>query len=461
MPGRPPSRFSPLSLVARAANGLAKTPARFVTVGFAAVILAGALVLMLPIAKQGDGGAPFLTALFYSTSAVCVTGLGTVDLPNYFTHFGQVVIMLLVQIGGFGVLTLTSVITLIVARRFGLKTRLLAQTERGALALGDVRHILKGVALLSIGVESVVTVLLTIRLMTSHDYGLGHALWRGLFHAISSFNNAGFALWSDNLMGFATDWWFSLTICAAVVTGGIGFPVILELAARRRQFWSWSLHTKLTVLVTAALLFVGTVAVLGFEWSNSGTLGPLSVGHKLLAAFFGSVTPRTAGFNTVDYSQMNGETLFVTDMLMFVGGGSGGTAGGIKVTTFALLLLIVISEARGDRHVHAFHRRIPAHAHRQALVIAFLAMNAVVLATLVLMATSDFLLYQTLFEAISAFGTVGLSTGITGSLDWLGQSILIALMFLGRTGPQTLALALSLRERERLYTYPEERPIIG
>ncbi len=461
VPMPPGTALLPLRLVGKAVEGVSRTPARFVASGFAATILIGTGLLMLPWSKQGPGGASFLTALFYSTSSVCVTGLGTVDLPNYFSHFGQAVIMLLVQIGGFGVLTLTSVIALIVAQRFGLRTRLLAQTERGALELGDVRRILKGVAVLSLAVESTVALILTLRFYFHYDNDLGSAVWRGAFHAVTSFNNAGFALWSDNLMQFTTDWWITLTMGGAIIVGGIGFPVILELGHRRMDFWRWSLHTKLTVLVTLALLTVGTIAVLGFEWSNTATLGPLSFPDKLLASFFGSVTPRTAGFNTIDYSQMNGETLLVTDMLMFVGAGSGGTAGGIKVTTFALLLLIVVSEARGDRHVHAFHRRIPAHAHRQALVIAFLAMNAVVLATLALMATSDFLLYQTLFEAISAFGTVGLSTGITGHLDWFGQGILIALMFLGRTGPQTLALALALRERAKLYTYPEERPLIG
>lgn len=450
-----------LRWITRAVGGLARTPARFVTVGFAVVIALGTLVLMLPISTKAPGGAPFITALFYSTSSVCVTGLGTVDLPNYFTHFGQATIMVLAQIGGFGVMTLTSFIALIVARRFGLRSRLLTQEESGTMALGDVRRVLKGIAVLSLVVETIVAAIIALRLAFAYDTPVGSAIWRGGFHSVTSFNNTGFALWSDSLIGFATDWWISLTVAGAIIIGGIGFPVILELNARRYHFWRWSLHTKLTLIVTAGLLTLGMVAFLAFEWSNPDTIGPLSFSHKLLASFFGSVTPRTAGFNTIDYGQANGETLLTTDMLMFVGGGSASTAGGIKVTTFALLALIVISEVRGNRHVHAFRRRIPAHAHRQALVITFLAINAVVLGTLALMATSDFQLYQTLFEAISAFGTVGLSTGITPHLDWFGQSVLIALMFLGRTGPQTLALALVLRERGKLYTYPEERPIIG
>ena len=206
---------------------------------------------------------------------------------------------------------------------------------------------------------------------------------------------------------------------------------------------------------------LGVAAVLAFEWDNARTLGPLGTDGKFLAAFFQGVTPRTAGFNTVDYGAAQPETLFVTDVLMFVGAGSASTGGGIKVTTFALLLLMVWAEVRGDPHVTAFERRVPPHAQRQALAVTLIALGAVLVATLALMADSRFVFSQALFEALSAFGTVGLSTGITSDLDGVGRIILILLMFLGRTGPYTLAVALTLRERQRLYRYPEERPIIG
>jgi Trk-type K+ transport system membrane component len=245
-------------------------------------------------------------------------------------------------------------------------------------------------------------------------------------------------------MGFVTDGWISVTICLAIIAGGLGFPVWFELF-RRTELRRWTLHTKLTLLVTALLLVVGTVAILGFEWSNDGTLGPLSVPGKLLAAFFQGVQPRTAGFNSVDYGQMELESLLVSDVLMFIGTGSAATGGGIKVTTFALLALMVWAEIRGDPNVNAFGRRIPIQAQRQAFAVA----------------TSDFTLSQTLFEAASAFGTVGLSTGITDDLNAFGQWVLIVLMYLGRVGPHTLGVALVLRERERRYQFSEERPIIG
>ena len=267
---------------------------------------------------------------------------------------------------------------------------------------------------------------LTARLAVSYDYGFGAALWRGVFHAVSAFNNAGFALWSDNLVGFVTDGWICVTVALAVIAGGLGFPVWLELRRRALAPRSWTLHTKLTVAATFLLVLGGTAAVLGFEWSNAGTIGELDTGGKLLASFFQGVSPRTAGFNTFDYAESEPETLFVTDMLMFVGAGSASTGGGIKVTTFALLLLMVWAEIRGEPNVNAFGRRIPEHAQRQALVVSLIAINAVVLCTLALMASGPFSLQQALFEALSAFGTVGLSTGITAQLDDFGQSILIA-----------------------------------
>lgn len=434
-------------------------PAQLVVLAFAAAILLGSLLLYLPVARAGAGHAPYLAAVFTSTSAVCVTGLIVVDTPTYWSHFGQIVIMGLIQIGGFGIMTLTSLLLLVVARRLGLRTRLLAQAER-ATPLSDVKRIVLGVAILSLAFELVAATALTARFAAAYDYSLGRAVWHGAFHAVSSFNNAGFALYTSSLVDFAGDLPINLAITGAIVAGGLGFPVWLELASRRRPR-RWSVHTKLTLSVTLGLLMLGMAAVLGFEWGHAETLGGMSTGGKLLAGFFASVTPRTAGFNTIDYAQVEPETLLGTTMLMFVGGGSAGTAGGIKVTTFAVLFLLVLAESRGDRHVEVFRRRIPAHSQRQAFVVAFLAINAVVIATVALLALSPHGHADTLFEAVSAFGTVGLSTGLTAQLGTAGQAILIALMFLGRTGPQVVAAALVLRERERRYTFPEDRPMVG
>jgi trk system potassium uptake protein len=436
-------------------------PAQLIVSAFALGIAAGAALLMLPLAAEGEERASLLTALFTSTSAVCVTGLTVVDTPTYWSPFGKGVILALMQIGGFGIMTMASLFALLLARRLGLVSRLLAQTEAHALELGDVRRLVAGVAVLTAVVEVLAASVLALRLRLEYDYPLGSAVFRGVFHAVSAFNNAGFALWSDNLVRFVDDGWVSLTVALTVIAGGLGFPVWFELRQRALSPRRWTLHTKLTIVTTALLLVFGTVAVLGFEWRNAATIGGLDAPGKVLASFFHGVMPRTAGFNTLSYGEMQQETLLVTDMLMFVGAGSASTGGGIKVTTFALLALMVWAEARGEPHVNAFRRRVPGHVQRQALVVAFIAMNAIVICTLLLMAVSRFGLSQTLFEALSAFGTVGLSTGITPELPSAGKLILIALMFLGRTGPYTLAIALALRERRRLYRFPEERPIIG
>ncbi|MDQ3867466.1 MAG: TrkH family potassium uptake protein [Actinomycetota bacterium] len=436
-------------------------PTQLVALAFALAIGAGGLLLYLPVSTAEPGNGSFITAIFTSTSAVCVTGLVVVDTPNYYSHFGQVVILGLIQVGGFGIMTLTSLLALLVARRLGLRSRIVAQAERAGVELGDLRRVIFGVAVLSLSFEAAAAIVIALRLALGYDYPMGSAIYRGIFHSVSAFNNAGFALWSDNLVRFVTDGWISVAVCLAIIAGGLGFPVWFELRRWPLSPRRWSVHTKITLAMTLTLLAFGTFAILGFEWSNGATLAPLSTPGKLLAAFFQGTVPRTAGFNSVDYGEMHQESLLVTDMLMFVGTGSAATGGGIKVTTFAVLALMVFAELRGETTVNAFDRRIPPAAQRQALTVAFVAINAVVVCTLVLMAVSPFPLYQTLFESISAFGTVGLSTGITADLPSSGKIILILLMYLGRVGPQTLGAALVLRERERLFRYPEERPLIG
>lgn len=436
-------------------------PSKTVAVGFAVAIIVGTVLLMLPISTQGPGGSPFRVAIFTSTSAICVTGLAVVDTATYFTTFGQTVIMLLIQAGGLGIMTGASLLFLMVSKRIGLRNRMIAQQERGSINLGDVRRVLLGVIGFSILAEIVFAIILSIRFVAEDDVGLGTAVWRGVFHAISAFNNAGFALFSDNMMGYVTDPTVSIAIAAAVIVGGIGFPVWLELRGRLRNPFRWSLHTKLTLVMTGGLLLAGWIMITATEWNNDGTLGPLSAPGKVLAGFFASVVPRTAGFNSVDYGQMHPEGILTTDMLMFAGGGSGSTAGGIKVTTLALLMLMSLAEVRGHQDVTAFGRRISATIQRQALSVAFAGINLVILGTLCLMLLSPFDFSQTLFESISAFGTVGLSTGITPKLSGAADAVLIGLMYLGRIGPLTLAIALILRSHPHRFRYPEERPLVG
>ncbi|HEV3013262.1 MAG TPA: potassium transporter TrkG, partial [Actinomycetota bacterium] len=257
------------------------------------------------------------------------------------------------------------------------------------------------------------------------------------------------------------DGWVSLTVTLAVIAGGLGFPVLIELIREPASPARWSLHSKLTLTMTWVLLAAGTLAILAFEWSNPATFGRLDLPGKLLAGFFHGASPRSSGFNTVDYAEMGETSWLVTEVLMFIGAGSAGTTGGIRVTTFAVLVLMVAAEARGLSTVNAFRRRIPQAAQRQALTVTLIGLGAVVAATLAITAQSGLPLSRTTFEAFSAFGSAGMTTGITPQLPLSSQSILILLMFLGRTGPITLATALALREREPRYRYPEERPIIG
>ena len=445
----------------RAGRPLLRHPAQAVVVGFAGAVLVGTLLLMLPLSRAGDGGAPALVALFTSTSAVCVTGLAVVDTPTYWSGFGQAVILGLIQVGGFGIMTLASLLGLLVSRRMGLRTRLTAAAETKSIGIGDVRAVLLGVAKVSLLFESVTAVALTLRFLLGYDEPFGRAAYLGLFHAVSAFNNAGFALYRDNLMGFVTDPWICLPIAFAVIVGGLGFPVLFELRRHLARPDRWSLHTRLTVWTSAALLLLGTLFVSWSEWTNPGTLGPLDTPGRLLAGFFQSVMPRTAGFNSLDYGAMNSGTLLGTNVLMFIGGGSAGTAGGIKVTTFVLLFFVIVAEVRGEPTVHAFDRRIGDRVQRQALTVALLSVGAIVSAALLLLEITDFATDRILFEVVSAFATVGLSTGITADLPASGQLVLVFLMFLGRLGPITLVSALALRERQRLYQLPEGRPLIG
>jgi trk system potassium uptake protein len=436
-------------------------PAQSVAAAFAVGILVGTALLLLPAARSGPGGAPLHVATFTATSAVCVTGLTVVDTATYWSTFGQVVILLLIQAGGLGFMVLASLLALALSRRLGLRQRLLAQAEINVVELGQTRRVMLAVAGFSLLFETLAAVVLTGRLWLGYGEPLGRAAWLGVFHSVSAFNNAGFGLYSDNLVRFVDDGWVSLTVTLAVIAGGLGFPVLVELVRAPARPGRWSLHTKLTLTMTWALLAAGTLAILGFEWSNPATLGPLDLPGKLLAGFFQGANPRTAGFNSVDYAAMGEASWLVTDILMFIGAGSAGTSGGIRVTTFAVLALMVAAEARGLSTVNAFRRRIPQGAQRQALTVTLIGLGAVVVATLTITAQSGLPLSRTLFEAFSAFGTVGLTTGITSQLPLSSQNILILLMFLGRTGPITLATALALRDREPRYRFPEERPIIG
>ncbi|MFB8774188.1 TrkH family potassium uptake protein [Streptomyces broussonetiae] len=452
---------------AKARSALFAThPARAVVVGFALVILMGSALLSLPFATEQRAAAGYVTALFTATSAVCVTGLVTVDTGTFWSGFGEGVILALIQVGGFGIMTMASLLALLISGRLRLRMQLTAQAETKSLDIGDVRRVLLGVAGTTLAVELTVGAILALRFRYGYGETIGEAVYLGYFHAVSAFNNAGFGLHPDSLTRYSQDAWVTLPVAAAVILGGIGFPVLLELLRHRRRKHrtgrrNWSLHTKLTLITTAFLLVTGTVLTCLLEWSNPGTLGTHSIGGKILDGFFHSAMSRTAGFNAVDIGSMHASTLLMTCVLMFVGGGSAGTAGGIKVTTFAVLAAAMFAEVRGEPTSAVLGRRLAPHVLRQSLTVALLGIGLVIGATLALLAMTKQALEPVLFEVVSAFGTVGLSTGITADLPPAGELLLVGLMFVGRLGPITLVSALALRERTRRYELPEERPVIG
>ncbi|WP_425561551.1 TrkH family potassium uptake protein [Microbacterium arabinogalactanolyticum] len=452
-PGR--ARRSP----ARSRAGL--HPSQVVVLGFATAIVVGTALLMLPISKRGSGGADIVDALFTATSAVCVTGLTTVDTATYWTPFGQVVIMLLIQLGGLGIMIFASLIGLVLARKLTVRSRINTASEAKATGFGDVRGLVRGIVRITLGVELSVFILLWLRFAFGYGYDPGRGAWNAGFLAVSSFNNAGFALYSDNLMGFVADPFICLPIAAAIILGGLGFPVIMQLRKEFRRPLHWTMNTKLVLWGTVVLLTGGTVYLTVIEWSNPKTLGTLDPAARILAGFFQSVQTRTAGFNSIDIGAMHDASWFGMDILMFIGGGPAGTAGGIKVTTFAVLFFIMLTELRGEGAVNIFGKRLSRAVHRQAITVVLIAVAAVVVGTSALLLITDSTLDRVLFEAVSAFGTVGLSTGITTELPAAAKLVLILLMFLGRLGPLTLGTAIALRERRVLYELPKERPAIG
>jgi Trk-type K+ transport system membrane component len=438
-------------------------PARIVPLAFLGVIAIGTVLLMLPVSRVEPGRASFMTALFTATSAITTSGMSTVNTATYWSDFGHAMIAVLTQVGGYGIATMATLLGLLVSQRLGLRSRLMARTEASAgLALGEVRAVLVLAAVVMFASEAVITAIVAGRLWLTYDVPLGQALWEGAFDAIQAFNNSGFSLRSDGLFGFVSDWWICLPLTLGVIVGGIGVPVLYEIIRELRRPAAWSTHTRLTVWGSLVLLVGGFGVVLAFEWTNPGTLGPLDVGGKILAAFVQATIPRSGGFNTVDYGAMDADTTAIITGLMFIGGGSASTAGGIKVTTFFLLAYVIWTEVRGERDVVVGRRRIAESTQRQATTVALLGVATVAGGTLALLGvTNGVPLDRALFEATSAFSTSGISVGLTAQLPLSGQIVMLLLMFIGRVGPIAVASALALNTRHRLYRYPEERPIVG
>jgi trk system potassium uptake protein len=442
------------------------SPATVLVLSFAALIAMGTLLLMLPFAAQSGTPTSFIDALFTATSATCVTGLVVVDTGTHWSPFGQIVIMLLIQAGGFGIMTgSTLLLFLLVGRQTTLRDRVLVKESLGGLQLGGVTRIVRRVAIFTLIAEGVGAVILGISFTLGPEAGppgnpLG--LWWGLFHSVSAFNNAGFDLTGGfrSLAPFVDDWVVLLTIGTLLTLGGLGYAIVGD-ALDKRRWTRFALETKLVLASSAALLVGGAVGIGATEWANPATLGALPPEQRALNALFESTTLRTAGFTALDTSAFVEASLFVVMALMFIGGASGSTAGGIKVTTFSVLLIAIVSTVRGDPSAQAFGRRIQHVVVYRALAVALLSIAFVFMIGLSLTLTTQHTFVQVLFEAVSAFATVGASTGITPDTTVPARLILVLAMFVGRLGPLTLVLALAARARPVPYRPAVESVRIG
>ena len=450
---------------------VASSPARFAIVIFASLILVFTALFSLPIATSSGKQAPLVDALFTAVSVICVTGLSTVDMATYWSPFGHVLVFLGVEIGGVGVLTVASILGLVISRRLGLRQKLLAAgdanplrirkgpiAEGQAIRLGETGNLLRIVAISALVIEAGVAILLFPRMLLQ-GVPVWDAAWQSVYISAMAFTNTGFLPTSTGLAPYAGDVWFLSVIMLGVVAGAIGFPVIYALSRNLRNPRRWSLHVKLTLITFALLLVMGALAyfVLEFDHAFRGLDG----GQRVLQSFFLSSMARSGGFSTIDISQLDGSSLLVTDMLMFIGGGSASTAGGIKVTTLAILFLAAFAEARGRDDMEAYERRIPQDVLRLGVSVVLWGATTVAVSCIVIMMMTDAALDHVLFDVISAFATCGLSTGFTANTTDAAQYVLAATMFFGRIGTVTLAAALAASQHPKLFRQPEERPIVG
>ncbi|RCW41931.1 TrkH family potassium uptake protein [Paenibacillus prosopidis] len=441
-------------------NVLKWSPPRILVSGFALIILLGAILLSMPFASASGQQLPFLDALFTATSATCVTGLVVVDTGTYFSVPGQIVLMCLFQLGGLGFMTMATLIALVLRKRISLRERLLLQEAMNQTSMEGIVRLIRRVLIYSITIELIGAALFSFRF--AFDMPLGKALFFGAFHAVSLFNNAGFDIFGEyrSLTLYVSDPIVNVTAMLLIITGGLGFIVMADLMEYRKNR-KLSLHSKVVLSMTGTLIAVGTIVIFIFEFSNTKTLGSLDWGGKIMSSFFQSITPRTAGVNTLDYTALRQATVFFTIILMFIGASPGSTGGGIKTTTFTTLIGAVIAMIRGRDDIVLFRYRLGKDRIFKALTITLISLALVIVVTMVLSTTEDQAFIKLLFEATSAFGTVGLSVGVTPELSYVGKIIIAFTMFAGRLGPLTLAYALGPRTEKELYRHPEGKITIG
>ncbi len=432
-------------------------PYRILVLSFSIVILIGAFIFMLPISAANGHGLSFVNALFMSTSAVCVTGLSVVDTGRYFSTFGQIVLIILVQIGGLGVMTLTMMVAIIAGRHIRLKNRLLMQESLNLLSFSGVIRLVISIIKMTACIEFIGGTIMAIRLY--QDFGL-HGIYLGYWHAVSAFCNAGFDIFGGTgIFHYLTSPFICLTLCALIITGGLGFSTLAEIKIFGRH--SLSLHTKVVLFTTFCLLLFGTIAIMVLEYHNKATIGTLPFWDKVMASFYLSTTPRTAGFTLLNIGALGDATLFLIIILMFIGGSPGSTAGGIKTTTFAVIFASIFSIIKGKEDAVVFNRRLETDLIMKALTLFLVSLAFVVFATMYICIRENFAFIRILFEVVSAFATVGLSTGITASLSASSKIMLILMMLVGRVGAMTFTLALALKTKKSGVHLPSGRISIG
>jgi trk system potassium uptake protein TrkH len=448
------------SLFSKAYRWLAASPPKLLVLGFALIILIGAQLLSLPAASAGGQSQRWIDALFTATSATCVTGLVVVDTGTYYSTFGQIVILTLIQVGGLGFMTMATLFAVFLKRRVSLKERLILQEALNQNSIEGIVRLVRKVLFYTVCIEAAGAISFSLRFML--DMSPGRAVYLGIFHAVSFFNNAGFDIMGHfrSLTEYVGDPWVNFTAMLLIILGGIGFVVLADLTEFRHNR-RLSLHSKVVLSTSGILIAVGTVVILIFELTNARTLGPLPFGEKLLAAMMQSVSPRTAGVNTVDIAGLRQATQFFIVILMFIGASPGSTGGGIKTTTFAALIGSVHTMIRGKEDVVLFNFRLAKERVYKALTVTLFAILLVVIATMILSTTEDHHFLMILFEVTSAFGTVGLTMGLTPDLTLTGKIIIILMMFIGRLGPLTLSYAINPKQTRALYRNAEGKIIIG
>ncbi len=443
------------------ANTKRLNPPFYVISGFAIVILIGAILLALPVSASSKESLNFLDSLFTATSAVCVTGLVVFDTGTVYSLFGQIVIMILIQLGGLGFMTFGVTVAVLLGKKIGLKQRLIIKESANAISRAGLVKLTLSILLITIIFEALATLILTI--YWSGEMGFLKGFYFALFHSVSAFNNAGFSLWPDSLTRYVGDPVVNLVITGLIITGGIGFAVIMDICTKRR--WKkLSLNSKIVLITTGLLCMAGFGFILILESFNPQTFGQFNTSERLWAAYFQAVVPRTAGYNTIDIGKMLAASQLFIIFLMFIGASSGSTGGGIKTNTFAILVVSLFAIIRGRSEATVLKRTISTGIVLRAVAVILTSMGVVLTATLLLTITEyslqgDFL--AELFEATSAFGTVGLSMGLTGNLSPMGKIIIISTMFIGRLGPLTMAYALSHKDVKVKVSYAEEKVLIG